>query len=212
MEILLVLFGVFASFLWSYVTVLWNKIFKERNALQIKIGNLVVDIKLNDIEKSLLDLNDALSIQRENPKVFISYASEDKEFARKIVADLKKEGIDTWFDEYELHAGDSIHNKLEEGINSSQWYLQILSPNSIKSEWTTKELEKFIEVEKERKRKMIIPIIKKDTILPEKIRDRIYINLGENYEENILSLIKAIKFKNDIISKKKIQLIAKGDS
>jgi hypothetical protein len=37
--------------------------------------------------------------------VFISYAGEDLKIAKRLYDDLKKEGADTWMDEYDLLPG-----------------------------------------------------------------------------------------------------------
>ena len=41
--------------------------------------------------------------------VFLSYASEDAEAARRICDALRSAGIEVWFDQSELRGGDACH-------------------------------------------------------------------------------------------------------
>lgn len=43
----------------------------------------------------------------ENKAVFLSYAREDTEAARRIVSALRSCGLEVWFDQNELHGGDA---------------------------------------------------------------------------------------------------------
>ena len=67
-------------------------------------------------------------------KVLISHSSKDKRFVKKLKQDLEANDISTWLDQDEMDIGDSLIEKLEEGIDDSSHFLIVLSPNSIKSE------------------------------------------------------------------------------
>lgn len=188
--------GVLASLLASYVSNIWSRVFKKGTKLSIKLGGQTINIELEDIESSLAKVREGLSIERENPKVFISYARKDKKLARKIKGYLSEKGIDIWWDEEEIKPGDSIPKKIDEGVRNSQWFLQIISPESANSEWMHQELSKMLEMEKQRNRKLIIPIVTESVPLPSEISNRAYVNLEEDYEDNMASLVDTIKFKS----------------
>lgn len=69
----------------------------------------------------------------ENPKVFISHASEDKErFVMKFATKLRSVGIDAWIDKWEMLSGDSLVDKIfEDGIKEADSFIVVLSINSI---------------------------------------------------------------------------------
>lgn len=51
---------------------------------------------------------------------FLSYNKADNEVARSIGAHMVLAGIDVWFDEWEIQAGDSIPGKLNvKGVKSA---------------------------------------------------------------------------------------------
>jgi hypothetical protein len=73
--------------------------------------------------------------------IFISHATEDKNtIARPLSNSLKKRGIKVWFDEFELKVGDSIIEKINEGLIESKNGLIILSPDFFSKNWTKREL------------------------------------------------------------------------
>lgn len=77
--------------------------------------------------------------------VFISHASEDKEdIVRELAKALKNEGLQVWYDEFELKIGDSLRRKIDRGLARSRVGLVILSPSFIRKGWTNYELDGII--------------------------------------------------------------------
>jgi hypothetical protein len=66
------------------------------------------------------------------PQAFLCYASEDKDLARRIAADLLKAGIDTFFDDWEIGAGQSLRRKIDDGIASCTHFVVLLTPKSLR--------------------------------------------------------------------------------
>jgi hypothetical protein len=83
--------------------------------------------------------------------VFISHASEDKDFVRPIAEALVKSGISVWYDEYEIRIGDSIRKKIDEGLTKSRYGIIVLSENffHLKKKWTRHELDGLFALEDE---------------------------------------------------------------
>lgn len=74
--------------------------------------------------------------------VFVSHASEDKDnFVRPFVNSLVAEGIDVWYDEFELKLGDSLRRSIDNGLKNSKYGIVVLSESFFKKEWTQKELD-----------------------------------------------------------------------
>jgi hypothetical protein len=48
-----------------------------------------------------------------NGAVFLSYASQDAEAARRICESLRSQGVEVWFDQSELRGGDAWDTKPE---------------------------------------------------------------------------------------------------
>ena len=74
--------------------------------------------------------------------VFISHASEDKaEIARPLADRLEAEGVRVWFDAFVLTIGDSLRQKIDEGLAASRYGLVILSPSFFEKDWPQAELD-----------------------------------------------------------------------
>ena len=122
----------------------------------------------------------------DNPKVFICHSSEDKEFFVKNFADnLFKKGIDAWVDEYEIHFGDSIIEKVNEGLKNSDKGIIIFSKNLNNSIFALAEVNSIIYKGIYEKSYFIIPVIIDDDVeIPELINhvSSVKITTIENYD------------------------------
>jgi hypothetical protein len=73
------------------------------------------------------------------PKVFLSYAWEDRELASVIAERLQANGIDTWWAEWCLSAGDSLRQKIDEGLSDCTHFLVLLTPMALTKPWVNQE-------------------------------------------------------------------------
>lgn len=77
--------------------------------------------------------------------VFISHASEDKEdVARPLAEALRSNGLNVWYDEFELKIGDSLRRKIDKGIANSNFGVIVISRDFISKGWTNYELDGLI--------------------------------------------------------------------
>jgi len=71
--------------------------------------------------------------------VFLSHSSKDKEFARKLSSDLKREGIEVWLDEAELRVGEDL-SVIDSRIRESKCIVVVMSAAAARSPWVKREL------------------------------------------------------------------------
>jgi len=77
--------------------------------------------------------------------VFISHASEDKEsVAVPLHNALVARGVTVWLDKTELHVGDSLRRKIDQGIRSSRFGVVVLSESFFAKGWTNHELDGLV--------------------------------------------------------------------
>ena len=80
-------------------------------------------------------------------KVFISYAREDESAARTLFEDLKRAGLDPWFDKEFLLPGQKWQLALQEAIRESRYFLALLSTRSVtKRGVVQKEIREALDV------------------------------------------------------------------
>lgn len=65
-------------------------------------------------------------------KVFISYASNDLDIAKKLYNDLKNEGLKPWMDTEDILPGQDWKEKTRQAIKDSSFFIALLSSNSLK--------------------------------------------------------------------------------
>lgn len=116
------------------------------------------------------------------PQVFLSHASEDKDrFARRLAEEFHKNGIKCWFDEWEISPGDSLYERINEGIKESGYFVVVLSNNSIDKPWVKKELAAGFSM-LVREKVELIPVILDNLpmdSLPELLTDIVYCNFSD---------------------------------
>ena len=77
---------------------------------------------------------------------FISHASADKEdFVDGLVTCARAAGLDVWYDQSALVWGDSIRQKIDDGLRRSYFGVVILSPSFFARPWTQYELDAIVQ-------------------------------------------------------------------
>jgi hypothetical protein len=91
--------------------------------------------------------------------VFICHASEDKkDFVRPLAKLLQQQHIEVWYDEFSLNIGDSLTQKIDEGLANSKFGIVVLSPNFFKKPWAKRELKGLTLREMIEEKNVILPI------------------------------------------------------
>jgi hypothetical protein len=124
---------------------------------------------------------------------FISHSSKDKKFVRQLSADLVENGVQVWLDEQRIRVGDSIPEKIAQGIAESDFFLIVISHNSVESAWVQKELSGALVREIERRRVTVMPLKMDDAKVPASIADKKYADFSGSYASGLSELLTAIK-------------------
>src|SRR4051812_30351009 len=62
--------------------------------------------------------------------VFLSYASQDAEPARRMAEALRAAGVEVWFDQSELRGGDAWDQKIRKQIKECALFVPVISANT----------------------------------------------------------------------------------
>ena len=127
----------------------------------------VIDEYQGQIRELQQMVSDALSHSRvssnnnnEEYDVFVSHAWEDKtDFVDEFVIELKNQGLKVWYDKDRMKIGDSMRERIDNGLSKSRYGIVVLSPDYIAESkyWTKEELNGLFQMETING-KMILPI------------------------------------------------------
>lgn len=92
-------------------------------------------------------------------KTFIAHSSLDHEFVEQLAQRLIKDGIAVWFDDWEIKVGDSIIQKINDGLEESSFFIPVISQNSVNSDWVKRELNATLMKQLNKKDIRILPVL-----------------------------------------------------
>jgi len=126
-------------------------------------------------------------------KVFLSYNLKDKEKAESIGNLLLHEGIDVWLDKWEINAGESISDRIEQGLSEVSAFVILMSPASMSSRWVRDELRLALQLRLQKADFSIIPILIEECEIHGLLKDYQYVDWGANQHEAEEVLLRALK-------------------
>ena len=130
------------------------------------------------------------------PRIFISYAREDKDSVSEHYHKLKKNGFEPWMDIHKILPGEVWENKIQEAIKNSDFFIACLSSNSSQKRGVIqKEIRAALEIWQEKLESDIylIPIRLNNCEVPEKLKEFQWIDLFDNEEQNWQRVVDAVK-------------------
>jgi TIR domain len=129
--------------------------------------------------------------------VFISYAREDTEAAKRLYEDLKNAGLTPWLDKESLIAGQNWKTAIRKAIENSRYFIPIFSPISVaKKGYVQKEFKYALEVLDEfpESEIFVIPVRLDVCEIPyEKLKDIEYVDLFPDWNKGLQRIRKAMK-------------------
>ena len=142
--------------------------------------------------------------------VFISYSSKDRTFVDELCSQLRKLNITFWLDRFEIKPGDYLRQKINAGLRDAEYLLAVLSPNSIKSEWASCEIDAAMMHELSQNKVTLIPLLIGDikhSDLPPDLQGKLYLDFREGLAHGCDDLQRLVEFLRPDIRRRK-ELIA----
>lgn len=130
-------------------------------------------------------------------RIFLSHASADKPLARRISNYLLERRINVWLDEVDIRVGESIPEKVADGLASSAAICLLVSKAASSSQWVAREYNSFLH-EAIHGTKVIIPCRIDSTPMPVLIRDIKYADFVTSFEVGIVGILNAVGVKEEI--------------
>ncbi len=129
--------------------------------------------------------------------VFLSHNSKDKPWVRALAERLMADDVVVWLDEAEINIGDSLIDKIAEGIKEMKFVAAIISNNSVESSWVQKEISIAMSKEVAGRKVTVLPLVIDDCELPPSLSDKLYADFTDpdNFEASYEKLLRAIGIK-----------------
>jgi len=125
-------------------------------------------------------------------KIFISYSSKNKDFARKLASDFAELGHEPWLDEWEIKVGECIPSKIEHGVSEADYVVVVLSTSSVKSGWVEREWKIKYWEEIEQNKTLVLPVLIENCEIPPFLKIKKYADFRKSYAVGFVELTSAI--------------------
>lgn len=126
------------------------------------------------------------------PYFFISYSREDANLQRRIIADLRRRGLNVWVDIENLIPGSPAwEREIERSIRGAAGVIALLSPDSHDSEWVRREIS-FAEQNDKR----VFPVLirgDEDDSIPLRLSNHQRVDLRRNFQRGLDELANALR-------------------
>lgn len=134
-------------------------------------------------------------------QIFVSHSSLDKPFVRLLKQELEKHHLNIWLDEVEIRVGQSITEEISTAILNSEVFCFIISSNSEKSNWVSREFNSKLPLVISGEA-VVIPCRLDDSKIPTLISDIKYADFRHSFKKGIEDVINAVRVKEEIKFKK----------
>ncbi len=92
--------------------------------------------------------------------IFISHASKDKnKYVDKLYKAINDTGVTVFYDKESISWGDSITEKINEGLDNCKRAVVVISKNFFGRTWTERELWTLLNRQNKEGKKIIMPIL-----------------------------------------------------
>lgn len=90
-------------------------------------------------------------------EIFLSHASADRKFANRLAAVLGRHGLKVFYSRKSVRGAQQWHDEIGRALARCNWFLLVLSPAAVKSDWVKREL--VYALQSKRYRKHIAPLV-----------------------------------------------------
>lgn len=131
---------------------------------------------------------------RERARVFIAHSSMDKDFVDELAGNLQRNNIEVWYDKWAMRVGDSLFQKIQEGITGSDFMIVVLSPRSLASRWVQEELNAGLARNLASQSAFVLPLMLEGEVeaLPPFLREKAFADFRHDLSDGFRELLQAI--------------------
>ncbi len=91
--------------------------------------------------------------------VFISHSNKDRDFVVRLSRVLNDYNVRYWYSAAHIIGAEQWHDEIGRALRRCDWFLIVLTPNAVRSEWVKHEL--LFALREDRYKERIIPLLRK---------------------------------------------------
>jgi hypothetical protein len=126
------------------------------------------------------------------PNVFISHRKTDAQMAEQLATEVSNAGHEVWFDEWNINLGDSIVERIDEGLEGSN-YLVLCYSSSGMSDWVNREWMSALARQLSGHGVKVLPLLLTGGKPPAILADIKYGDLTQDWSKGVSDLLRAIR-------------------
>jgi hypothetical protein len=100
--------------------------------------------------------------------------------------------MEVWFDEWEIKVGDSIVQKIEQGISDATHLILLLSREACQKPWVQKEFSSALMRQLSSRSISVLPVLLEDCAVPAILADIRYADCRGAVERGVMQLKEAL--------------------
>ena len=175
-----------------------NRVFNLQDSVHDDIAFLsctvtICDQSILDAEAFAAEIDARIAGAYEPPSLFLCHASEDKPFVDRLARELDQRALFAWYDKREILVGDSIVEKINDGLKSSDYLIAVLSPRSVAKPWVVREMSSSLMRQLGDKGIRILPLVIETCDIPPLFIDLKYADFRTSFDAGVRDLLAAIK-------------------
>lgn len=125
--------------------------------------------------------------------VFVSHRSSDARVALRLAEDLRQAGHAVWLDEWAIDIGDSIVQRMEEGLEKAAYLVLCYSEMEVMSPWMSREWMSALARQLEGREVRILPVMLSGSITQAILADIYAADLRADWDKGLALLLRSIK-------------------
>jgi hypothetical protein len=122
--------------------------------------------------------------------IFLSHRKPDASFAERLANELRDSGHQVWFDEWEINIGDSIVERIEQGLDGMSYLVLCYSASGM-SPWVNREWMSTLARQFSGHPVKILPVLLSGGEPPAILTDIKYADLSKDWDKGIKELLRA---------------------
>jgi TIR domain len=125
--------------------------------------------------------------------VFICHRKDDDKKAERLAAEIRGAGHNVWIDLWNIEIGDSIVERINEGLESANYVIVCYSTIGIDSPWIKREWSTTLTNQLNGKNLKLLPVVLTGGGPPYILSDLFYVDLTKDWSEGIKRVLHAIR-------------------